>query len=256
MKSNRLWAIGTVIIVAAVVGLGWILGISPKLAEAAQTSTAADQVDAENLSLQQQIIALKAAYENIDIVREELDGLEESMPPTDDLPDFIREINTLANKNGVTIDAITLGAYDVFVSSSASAIPEVAAAEASMGESLVKLKMTLKFTGSDTAIVAFNEDLQTGDGRLFLVTNFVVQEGTSTTQPPPVETVDGEVVEETEVTFNGEVSGFLYIVINPNVEFDADEEVDVDTGTETPTPTPTPTEPTPTPTETVSALRR
>lgn len=258
MKSNRLWAIGTTIIVVAVVVLGWMLGISPKLAEAAGTSSTADQVDAENSALQQQIIALKAAYENIDAVREELDELEESMPPEHDIPDFLRELSAMAGEHAVTINSITIGNFALYASTNPTPSPEVAAATAAMGaQNLVMMPITLKLTGTDIPLINFNEDLQTGDERLFLTTKFVVQSGTSVTEPPPVVTIDGEVQPPAPaaVVFTAEITGFIFVVLNPNVVFEEPDEVEVEIEPETPTPTPTPTEPTPTPTETVAALR-
>lgn len=240
MKSNRLWLIGTAIAVVAIVMLGWILGVSPKLSEAATAAQAADQIDAQNAVTQQEIAALQKAFENIDEVREQLDELGESVPSSADLPDFIRQLNAIGSLYGVSVTSISTGSAFIYAPSAVSAQPEVAAATALVaGSDFVVIPVTIKVSGTYASVLNFTRGLQAGE-RLFLVTSLSVVGGAT---PEAVAPARGQEPVASERSFSGEVSGQIYVVLDPNAPIDVEDVEDEvnPTPTATPTATPTPT---------------
>ena len=236
MGANRLWIAGTAILVVGVLALGWMLGISPKLAEAAAADKTRATVDAANLVSLQELAALKEQFEGIEDIRDELDELQKSVPVDGDIPDFIRQLNTLGATYGVAIDSISTGDATAWTP---PAVPPLDADGNPVDFSVVPagfaiMPISVSITGGYAQILAFTQALQHGQ-RLFLSTDLTVT----------TSTVD----DEGNAVFKGTVAGAIFVLQGQRAR-EKDE-------TETPTPTPTPTEtpestdsPTPTPTAT------
>lgn len=204
MKSNRLWAVGTAIAIVAVLALGWVLGISPKLAELASVTASLSGVQAQNQQHQADLTRLQQQFEAIDELRAELDELKAAIPDDVDLPDFIRQLNTLAAESGVAIDSITTAspaAYSVpstpgtTVDEEGNEVPLPAAPA-----NLVTVSMTIKVTGAPKAILLFAQGLENGE-RLFFVGDLVLSE------PKKAKDEEGGAV-----TSTGEISGLTFIL--------------------------------------------
>ncbi|HPM53090.1 MAG TPA: hypothetical protein PK282_12730, partial [Rhodoglobus sp.] len=63
--SNRLWIFGAVLASIAIVVLGWVVGISPKLAEGDAAATQRQNVDSQNLAQEQANVLLKEQFSKI-----------------------------------------------------------------------------------------------------------------------------------------------------------------------------------------------
>ena len=207
MKSIRPWAFGAAIVVIAVVALGWVLGISPKLGEVAAGNEALAAVNAENAQHQADLITLQEQFENIDVLREQLDALQAGVPADVGLPDFIRQVNTLAAVSGVTIPKLTTS--DAAAFTAPTSIGTMLDAEGNVVQlpaapaNLITVNIVISITGSWSGILKFSEGLQEGE-RLFLVTDLGLAPN------PGGPTPEGEVAPPP--SFKGEITGLAYVL--------------------------------------------
>ncbi len=108
MKANRLWGLGAVIAMVAIVALGWVLGVSPKLAEAEAAAAELANVEAQNAAQEAILVTLRAQFDDLNPLLEELQALRLQVPGAPLTEDFIDYIRTTAADAGVTISTITL----------------------------------------------------------------------------------------------------------------------------------------------------
>jgi len=247
MKNNRLWFAGTAIVTVAVIGLGLVLGILPKLAEVgiAQLDTAT--VVADNQARQLEVAKFKAQYAKLAEIQAALDDLQVAMPDTPEFSDVIRQVNRLTAQAGVMFYAITTSkAVSAVTSISAPSAPVANAPEKTTGSAPAALTpgeqggitgafnaipMTVTVRGSYQQVTDFVGLLEHSD-RIFLVLHiaYKVPEGGG---------------------YEAAVSGAMFTL--SDVAGYPDKIADKDFGTPTPEPTATPTPgptstPTPTPT--------
>src|SRR5688572_21503162 len=88
MNGNRIWAIGTVVVMIAVFALGWTLGLSPLLAQASASDAERETVAAQNEIEAAKLVEMRALYDNIDEIEYDLAQIRVSMPAEVD-HDFI-----------------------------------------------------------------------------------------------------------------------------------------------------------------------
>lgn len=212
MRSNRLWGIGTAIVIVAVLALGWVLGVSPKLNELAGVTASLDAVNAQNQQHQLELAALEAQFENIDELRDELADLQAAVPSDVGLPDFIRQLNTLAAATGVAIDSISTsdpGAYSVpaVPGTTVDAEGNVVALPAAPAN-LVTINTVIKIKGTPSAILLFVKGLQSGD-RLFFISELAIGEPTA---PAATEGEDEAAAVEISTT---EITGLTFVLEVP-----------------------------------------
>ena len=208
MKSNRLWAVGTAIVVVAVLALGYLLGISPRLAELARSEASLAAVTAQNAQEQAKLLSLQKEFENIDELQEQLDELQAAIPADVSLPDFIRQLNELAASTQVKIESITTGLPEAYV---APAVPgTMLDADGNVvplptaPANLITINIVIKVSGPAGSIQNFTEGLQTGE-RLFLVKGLVI----NAVKTPATEDA------EASTSFEGEVQGFAFVLEVP-----------------------------------------
>ena len=103
MDKNRLWLIGSVLVMAIVVGLGWFLGIAPQLASVAAADAQRAGVEQVNVQHEATLAQLKKDYANLGALNGQLASLSESVPSDTAMPAFVDEINAIASSTGVTV---------------------------------------------------------------------------------------------------------------------------------------------------------
>lgn len=112
-------------LIGAIVVLGWVLGIAPKLAEVAVAESDLAGAVAQNAAYEVQGAAFKKQFENMDALKEELAAVQESVPLSPEIPRLIAELSSVADASGVVISSFTQNdaqAYDPIV---AGVIPPV-----------------------------------------------------------------------------------------------------------------------------------
>lgn len=188
MDRNRLLTIGAVLAAFVVVALGFIGGISPQLKAAATANANNTSVVSQNAALQAGITTLESKYSKLDSLTAELTDLQKSVPADSSSPAFINEINTLANKAGVSVTSLSMSdaiAYTPPVATTTGTTAGTAAAAAGTPPASPVAYSTKAITGSNFSVIpvsvtvsgtygqalAFMSALHSGE-RLFLVTAF------------------------------------------------------------------------------------
>ncbi|MEO8775252.1 MAG: type 4a pilus biogenesis protein PilO [Candidatus Nanopelagicales bacterium] len=111
MNTNKpqTWYIGTAVVAVLVLLAGWFLLVAPAKSNAADLSTQADGVVAQNAATQVQIDQLKAQSKNLPAQEAQIAAIRTRIPTTPALPTLIRTLSTQATAAGVSLDSLTPG---------------------------------------------------------------------------------------------------------------------------------------------------
>jgi hypothetical protein len=244
----------------ALIALGWFVILSPQLDRAAQSDAQRVQIEAQNEVERAVLADMKAQYENLDELLEQLEELRVSVPGDQDLRAFFDEVAAAAGTAGVVLNdvsvegalpyaaAVAEGGVVVAppveeptegtaeeepvgrVSGTGNLVPPPAPS-AALQSNLYVLPITMKITADVNQASTFLRILQGLDGRLILVDGLSMTLGTSLT---------------------GEITGYIFVVHDPSQgpvgalpEPEPEPEMespDVEpTATPVPSPTPSPT---------------
>lgn len=228
MKGNRLWLLGTVAAVAVIVVLGWLLGVSPKLASADLAAAEQATVDQGNLIQQAELEQLRQKNEEIDVLRAEVDVLRKGIPGSVLSEDFVDDLVSKAASTGVNVTRISLsepapwGASLEVEGGSSTAEDEGSAAPpvSTATDGVFTVAVTIDVTGPPEAVIAFSRLAQEGD-RLLLVDNF------SYAGDPELKAT---------------LTGYTFVYVDPSSRPLAEETAEAVDSEPAPSDTPTPTE--------------
>jgi Tfp pilus assembly protein PilO len=224
VNASRLWGFGAILVIVALVGGTWFIGISPQLAAAAAANDSRETVKMQNAKHQITLAELEKQFGELDELRDELEQLRKAVPATAALPDMLRELHSLAAANGVAVSSVTVADPSTYAPiENTTEDPELAAALAtvSTGAFLV-IPIDVGVTGLYQNVMAFIAGLQHGE-RLFLVHDINLSSGVMST--------DSEV----EVSVSGQVFVLLDVAPAPLAN---DQPVGSDAGTEPSAETP------------------
>lgn len=108
MDKNKLWIIGSVLVMVVVLALGWFVGIAPQLGNAATATLQRVDVQALNATQEATLAKLKKDYANIGKLDAQLADLSQSVPSDSDIPAFYDEVDAIGAASGVTVAGITV----------------------------------------------------------------------------------------------------------------------------------------------------
>lgn len=148
MDKTRLWIIGSVLVMVAVVALGWLLGIQPQLDQATAASAQTASVESGNTVKAAVLAKMKKDSENLGALKKQLTELGTSVPSKAEWSSFGDELNGMATANAVTIVASTAGDGQAY------ALPESPAAAAPAAGSTGGSTATPSPTPTPTATAA------------------------------------------------------------------------------------------------------
>ncbi len=191
MNTNRLinGLIGVAIL--AVLGLGWVLGVSPTYAQVQAAQDQTTYMTTTNNTTATKLISLKKQFEDIDALEADLDELRASIPYEASIPDFLTEIRELSAQYGVTLTTLTVSGATLYAAPAAPGTPATPPADGATTDpatpadpaaavpatpataNLVILPVVVVVSGSFSQVMAFTGAIQTGS-RLFLVTQLSV----------------------------------------------------------------------------------
>lgn len=206
--SNRLWVLGTVLVSIALVVLGWVLGISPRLAEAGIAVTERQNVELQNQAQEAALALLKQQYEELDELEEELDDIQSSIPSKPATSEFFDQVLTTASAAGVAVEEIAAlegaiygGSVDPAAATDSelvqpadgSAAPDPTL-DGSLANRFFTIGVSIKVLGGADQVFSLVSALQEGE-RLFLVTDVDFTTGTE-----PRATITGFVYVVTDTT--------------------------------------------------------
>lgn len=242
MNVNRLWTLGSAVTIIAVVLLGWVVGILPQLNHMGAADQSRARVQSENLMHEAELAALKEQYATLGELKTKLAGLQDALPATAEISDFLNQLNGFAADTGVQVAGLTVGdargyapAVTTAAPSAASApspgatptptptstpasapapaavapapvIAPVDAADAARvnGANFIAIPIQISLTGDYQKTMDFISQLQSGT-RLFLVTTLNV-----TNQPDPTKGAVGSNAST--------VGGFVYVLLDPTAK--------------------------------------
>jgi hypothetical protein len=215
VTGNRLWMLGVALASVAVIALGWILGISPTLAQADLASSQAQAADSQNAVQQAALVKLKGQYDKLPELSAQLKQLQLAVPETANLDDFLDQLQAIAQSTGVSITTFTAAEGTLYGGGTATAAAPAPtptatatpapggtsaasgttapAASAGITDRLFSVPVTVAVKGTPEQVMAFTDASQKGI-RFFLVTG---DQFTGATSP------DGG---------GGTLTGFVFVV--------------------------------------------
>jgi Tfp pilus assembly protein PilO len=168
MNANRLWLIGTFVLIVVMLAGTFLIGVSPQLSAAAIAATEKADVEAQNVGHEQTLARLKEQYSEIDSLRTDLDALRKELPADPEQAALLNEIGDLAVANSVVVDNINLDLPEPYVAGD-SVDREVAAATPSVSAgNFFVVPLQMRVIGTSANALAFVKQLQNGT-RLILV---------------------------------------------------------------------------------------
>ncbi|MCU1418125.1 MAG: hypothetical protein JWP32_2299 [Schumannella sp.] len=209
MTANRIWIVAAALGIVGIVALGWLLGISPKLAEADAAVASQVSVDQQNADQEAVLVVLRDQYEHLDDLKKQVKDLRLEVPDRPEVEGFIEYATGVAASSGVVISTISALEPTLYGGTPAEVAPPAEAPAAdgeassaptgdaatpttggdassigtSDGEStpagpaeLFTVSITLAVQGSPEQVMAFSRLLQDGK-RIFLPTQVTFTSG-------------------------------------------------------------------------------
>ena len=228
MEANRIWTIGSILLIVVIVAAGWLLGIQPQLAAADAANQSRAQVHSSTVANQAVLEQLKKDYQGIAQLKQQLAALRQAVPAQADASAFVTELNALAGAHQVTVKSIVVSDAKPYVPPAApasSAAPSASPAPTPSptlaprppagtapgasnpqitSANFIVIPVQVTVSGPYGNVLDFVAGLQTGQ-RLFLVT--AISSGVTTPGP----TGPGTAVPGTTAST---VSGFMYVLLN------------------------------------------
>ena len=237
MDKNRLWVIGSVLVMVAILALGYVLGIQPQLKSASAARTERLTVVATNAEQALVLAQLKKDFAGIDLVRNELAPLALSVPRGTEMPAFIDQLSALAGRSQVTLSTIGVS-EPVAYASVAPPVAEAPVADASPADGVAadaavadlvaaapvatagvppvvnssitaanfaSLSVQISIKGDYSRVLDFVNGLQTGS-RLFLVSGL-------TTSVVAAEGAAEGVAPVASGTVDATITGLVYVLV-------------------------------------------
>ena len=232
MNGMRIWILSAVVLIAAILGLGWLIGLSPLLSQVAASDSERANVELANATQEATLAQMKTQHEHIDEIQVDLEKLQASISSTVDSDVIYALLAQYQGGSGAVPSLISLSEavqYGVPVEG-----PETTAAEApasgsapsgSLATSLYTIPVTISFSQTSLdQVMAFVAAMQHGP-RLFLVT--------SVTSTPESASITAYLF----VIYDGTTA---QVVDVPEVVEPTPEPAPTSEATPTPTATPTP----------------
>lgn len=242
MSINRLWIIGAAVLFGAIVVLGWILGISPRLSEASAATMERVAVEQQNEAYELKLAALKKQFENIGDLQAELNELRQSVPVEAALPAFVGQLNAISVANKVELTSISVTDAQLYDPVLAAPPPVESVADKDATEpstdsepvdvesepaperakasdllsagNFVAVPVSVQVVGSHASVLNFIDGVQKGD-RLALVTAFTTE--TQDSSSAPAATVSSETDEvdaaPSSASVKATISAYIYVLI-------------------------------------------
>ncbi len=163
--SIRIWTFATIFVMIIVVALGWFLGASPKLADAARFDAERRSVEAQNEVARATIAALQADFEQIDELREELDALRDEFPTDAEYDSAIEELLTGLLSRGLILQNIAINEPAPTTAATLEEgveppEPEVDGDGILPTGSLLRITVSVTVTGPLTSVLSYIDALQ------------------------------------------------------------------------------------------------
>lgn len=209
-NTLRLWVIGCVAAMVALVAGGWFVGAQPLLSAASDAAQSAAEVASTNQTTQVQLAGLAKQSRDVATLNAEKQTAEAAVPTTLDANAFVQRINDIATSVGAKVQSVSPGTPQAYApptsiataqqaaataaqpapsaspspSASASAAPAAPAPAATApvlaaydptitGANFTVVPMTVSVKGTMESTLRFTHKLE-HDSRLFLVSGYAL----------------------------------------------------------------------------------
>lgn len=208
------WIGGAVLVAALACVAAWFLLLSPRLESVDSLKAETASVNDQNDILELKVEKLKVQFAKLDEYKAEIAAIQIQIPTTALLADYTKQVNEIAQANGVVVTVLAPGAPFEFLPAPPSAPADAPAADATAPAApaqipgFVAMPFSMTLVGPYANTQTFLDQLQTGTQRLFLVTAL-----TGGSQP------EGEAAGGRPATVVGDieltVTGYAYVLQDP-----------------------------------------
>lgn len=204
-SSTRLWIIGSMLLVAVIVAMGWFLGVSPKLAEAAIAGQQQSEAEAQNVVHEREIAVIKKQFDQLPVLKSQLAVLRTAVPDKNGMSAFIDELHAIEQQNQVSMTDFKAGDGKPYTPVKSTTSTASITNPLITPENFVAIPVSVTVSGDNGNIMRFVDGVQTGD-RLFLVTSLKLNRDKATTAPAAKSAP--------AAAFKAEIAGFVYVVLD------------------------------------------
>ena len=203
--NTRLWIIGSMLLVVAILAMGWFLGVSPRLSEAATAGHQQTVAEAQNVVHEREVAVIKKQFDQLPALKSQLAILRAAVPEENGMSAFLDELHALEQQNQVSLTDFTAGDGQPYTPVKSTTLTASTTNPLVTPENFVAIEVGVTVTGNDANIMRFIDGVQTGD-RLFLVTSLTLGQdksdaaATSKTPPP--------------AAFKATIRGFVYVLLD------------------------------------------
>jgi len=184
-QPERLWIAGGAVGALVIAGASWLFAVHPKLSDVDSLHSQTQDTKAQNLSLQEDVGRLQAAYAHIGTLRSARDAARAALPADNSLSALTQQLGRQALSAHVSVGLLTIGnpapatpaastsAAAPAPAPSSSAAPAAPAAPAVPGAAapsgLYSIPVTVMVTGSANNDVRFLDAVQHQGPRAVLI---------------------------------------------------------------------------------------
>ena len=198
-RSAR-WTAGTALACVLIMMAAWFALLAPRRDEAEAVRAQAVLTATEADQLQVKIAQLKAQYAELPLRKAELAGILKQMPPTAQMPDLVRSLNTMADASGAELVSVapsspayltvatTAAGVDAVTAGTAAATTSGGATSGTTGSGatvtptkVISTPIVVTVTGEFLQTVTYLQKLQTQAPRAFMIMGLQVSPETTTT---------------------------------------------------------------------------
>jgi hypothetical protein len=201
-NTLRLWAIGSGVLIVALLAGGWFLGAQPFLAAASAASDSAAQTAQANQLSRVKLAGYEKQAREIDQLKAQETAVASAVPASLDSNAFVARINAIAARVNVVVQSVSPGEAQAYApppsvalaaaattaaaapaaspapttatTSTAPVLPVLAASDPSItGTDLTVIPVTVSVKGTTEGTLQFTHALQ-HDQRLYLVTGYAL----------------------------------------------------------------------------------
>lgn len=217
MNKNKLWVVGAVLVMVALVAGGWLIGIQPQLSAVASANQNRISVASQNAKNQMLLSKLKRDYEGITALKNQLNILRAAVPAGADISTFVSELNGLASTHKIIVKSISVSDAKPYApappvaSSTPGGRPSVMTTNPRVTTAnFVLIPVQFSVTGNYATVLDFVHDVQTGP-RLFFVSTFTTTGSTTAAGVANAAKASKVVIPE---KVDATIGGFVYVLLN------------------------------------------
>lgn len=161
-RSDRLWLLGGIFAIVAIVAAAYLLAIKPVYTKKSEFQTATDDSKITQISLRKQLAKLDNDYQNRAAHTADMTAMQGHLPSNYDMPNLVRALHISDKGTGVYVSAISVGAPEKVDTVSA----------------VVGVPITLTVAGNPANMSKFLNRIQAVNSRAVLI-NSINQDSTS-----------------------------------------------------------------------------